>query len=103
MIAKVVVGAIAAISVTVTGVYFAMPDYSTPCCSGKNNSAVVSTDTSGCCSMAPASSCCGDSPEAMPTDALAACTGSMSFATTECANGTCPLTGEQALPIITNE
>jgi hypothetical protein len=69
MFTKVIVGVVAAIAVAGAGIYIAMPDSSSPCCSQKQ--AIESENTSEC------RSCCG-----AKAACLAACTGSIALIST---------------------
>ncbi len=95
MLAKILVGVVAAIAVTGVGVYYAMPDYSQPGCCGKSagNLATPVSDITACpgdgeisaCCAAKAvpavsegASCCG-AKATTSTDSLGACVGGMAL------------------------
>ena len=97
MLAKILVGVVAAIAVTGVGVYYAMPDYSQPGCCGKSagNLATPVSDITECPVDGETSSCCA--AKAVPTasegagccvakaktsaDNLGACVGGMALTT----------------------
>jgi len=95
MLAKILVGVVAAIAVTGVGVYYAMPDYTQPGCCGKSagNLATPVSDLAECPVDGEMSSCCA--AKAVPavsegasccaakattsTDSLGACAGGMAL------------------------
>jgi hypothetical protein len=105
MLAKILVGVIAAVAVTGVGVYYALPDYSQPTCPGHAcplEGAAVSEGTGccaaacptetvaeqpGCCAAKVATtvsetpSCCAAKGKSN-ADSLGACVGGMALTTT---------------------
>ena len=95
MLAKILVGVVAAIAVTGVGVYYAMPDYAQPGCCGKSagNLATPVSDITECPVDGEVSSCCA--AKAVPVvsegasccaakaktsiDSLGACVGGMAL------------------------
>lgn len=78
MFTKVIVGVAAAIAVAGAGIYIAMPDSSSACCTQKR--ALETEDISECrsCCGAMAPTCTAEEPN----ECLAACTGSISLIST---------------------
>ena len=73
MLAKILVGVVAAIAVTGVGVYYAMPDYAQPGCCGKSagNLATPVSDITECPVDGETPSCCA--AKAMPVSEGASC------------------------------
>jgi len=94
MLAKILVGVVAAVAVTGVGVYYAMPDYyGAATCPGQKAAVAeglpVSEGASCCAAMCPAeaatvepASCCAAQAK---TDSLAACVGGMALTSTKMA------------------
>lgn len=78
MFAKVIVGVVAAIAVAGAGIYIAMPDSSSPCCSQTRGAASESATECRSCCGAQAATCSADEPN----ECLAACTGPISLIST---------------------
>jgi hypothetical protein len=88
MLPKILAGVLAAVAVSVTGVYFAYPD--SPKCDRANESADA-TQTHDCCSLKPANTskakpvahaCCGED-DSVPAESLAAFAGAMTVAVSD--------------------
>lgn len=88
MLPKILAGVLAAVAVTVAGVYFAYPDSAK--CSGTNETADCTT-VHDCCSLKPANTskakpvahnCCGED-DSVPAESLAAFAGAMTVAVSD--------------------
>lgn len=86
MLAKILVGVLAAIAVTGVGVYFALPDHCQSGCSSKQNAqdTLPVSEGSSCCA-AHVETCPGETTEVSAciapsnSDGLAACVGGMAL------------------------
>lgn len=87
MLAKILIGVVAAVAVTGVGIYYALPDYGAATCPGTLVSqcgTLPVSEGAGCCSVqCPTEATCSEVPPCCAakaeTDSLAACVGGMAL------------------------